>query len=41
MVQSVKEKDKAFESYVLDPNDERIAGLLRNEYDGLDFMRKA
>jgi len=34
-----KEKDKAFESFILDPNDERIAELLRTGYDGLDFMK--
>ena len=33
-----KEKDKAFESFTLDPNDEQIAELLRSGYDGLDFM---
>lgn len=34
------EKDKAFESFVLDPNDEKIAELLQSGYDGLDFMKK-
>ena len=33
-----KEKDKAFESFTLDPNDEQIRELLRSGYDGLDFM---
>jgi type IV secretion system protein VirD4 len=35
-----REKDKVFESFVLDPNDEQIAGLLRNGCDGLDFMQR-
>ena len=34
-----KEKDKAFESFILDPNDEQIRELLRSGYDGLDFMK--
>ena len=34
-----KEKDKAFESFILDPNDKEIAELLRSGYDGLDFMK--
>ena len=34
-----KEKDKAFESFILDPNDKQIAELLRSGYDGLDFMK--
>ena len=34
-----KEKDKAFESFVLDPNDPQIKELLRSGYDGLDFMK--
>jgi type IV secretion system protein VirD4 len=34
-----REKDKAFESFVLDPNDGQIAELLRSGYDGLDFMK--
>jgi type IV secretion system protein VirD4 len=33
-----KEKDKSFESFVLDPNDPQIKELLRSGYDGLDFM---
>jgi type IV secretion system protein VirD4 len=33
-----KEKDKAFENFVLDPNDPQIKELLRSGYDGLDFM---
>ena len=33
-----KEMDKAFDSFILDPNDERIRNLLRSGYDGLDFM---
>ena len=36
-----KEKDKAFESFVLDPNDSQIKELLRSGYDGLDFMSKS
>jgi type IV secretion system protein VirD4 len=36
---SDKEKDKAFESFVLDPNDPQIRELLRSGYDGLDFMK--
>jgi len=35
-----KEKDKAFESFILDPNDARIKELIRTGYDGLDFMKK-
>jgi hypothetical protein len=34
-----KEKDKAFESFVLDPDDGQIAELLRSGCDGLDFMK--
>lgn len=34
-----KEKDKAFESFVLDPDDELIKRLLQSGYDGLDFMK--
>jgi hypothetical protein len=34
-----KEKDKAFESFVLDPNDPQIRELLKSGYDGLDFMK--
>jgi type IV secretion system protein VirD4 len=34
-----KEKNKAFESFVLDPDDEQIRELLRSGYDGLDFMK--
>ena len=34
-----KEKDKAFESFVLDPNDPQIKELLRSGYDGLDFLK--
>ena len=34
-----KEKDKAFESFTLDPNDKQIAELLRSGHDGLDFMK--
>ena len=33
------EKDKAFESFVLDPNDEQIAELIKSGYDGLSFMK--
>jgi type IV secretion system protein VirD4 len=35
-----KEKDKSFESFVLDPNDPQIKELLRSGYDGLDFLKK-
>ena len=35
-----KEKDKAFENFVLDPNDEYIRKLLQSGYDGLDFINK-
>ena len=38
---SDKEKDSAFESFVLDPNDKQIRELLRGGYDGLDFMKGA
>ena len=34
-----KVKDKAFESFVLDPNEPQIKELLRSGYDGLDFMK--
>jgi hypothetical protein len=34
-----REKDKAFESFVLDPNDDRIQEFLRSGYNGLDFMK--
>ena len=37
---SDKEKDKAFESFVLDPNDEQIEGLIKSGYDGIDFMNE-
>ena len=36
---SEKEKDKAFESFVLDPDDELIKGFLQSGYDGIDFMK--
>jgi hypothetical protein len=36
---SDREKDRAFESFVLDPNAPQIAELLRSGYDGLDFMK--
>lgn len=35
-----KEKEKAFESFVLDPNDEQITKLIRTGYDGLDFIKQ-
>jgi type IV secretion system protein VirD4 len=35
-----KEKDKAFDSFILDPNDEQIRELLRSGYDGLEFMKE-
>jgi hypothetical protein len=34
-----KEKDKAFESFVLDPDDAQMRELLRSGYDNLDFMK--
>jgi type IV secretion system protein VirD4 len=34
-----KEKDKAFESFVLDPNAPQIKELLWSGYDELDFMK--
>ena len=34
-----KEKDKAFESFILDPNDEQMRELLRSGHDGLDFLK--
>ena len=34
-----REKDKAFESFILDPNDPQIKALIRSGYDGLDFMK--
>lgn len=34
-----KEMDKAFESFVLDPNDAQIAELIKSGYDGLEFMK--
>jgi type IV secretion system protein VirD4 len=36
---SDREKDRVFESFVLDPNDPQIAELLRSGYDGLDFIK--
>jgi hypothetical protein len=36
---SDKEKDKAFENFILDPNDPQIRELLRSGYDGLDFLK--
>jgi len=35
---SDKEKDKTFDSFILDPNNEQIRGLLRGCYDKLDYM---
>jgi len=35
-----KEKDKAFENFILDPNDKKIRELLQSGYDGLDFMER-
>jgi len=35
-----KEKEKAFESLILDPNDAQIKELLKTGYDGLDFLKK-
>lgn len=37
---SDEEKDKAFESFVLDPCDPTIRELLRTGYDGLDFLKE-
>ena len=34
-----EEKENAFDSFVLDPNDGQIAELLRSGYEGLDFLR--
>ena len=34
------EKDKAFDSFILDPHDPAIRELLKTGYDGLDFMKK-
>jgi hypothetical protein len=34
-----KEKDKAFESFILDPDDKQIRELLHSGYDGLDFIK--
>jgi len=34
-----KEKDKAFESFILDPNDTLIKELISSGYDGLTFMK--
>ena len=34
------EKEKAFKSYVLDPNDPLIKSLIKTGYDGLDFFKK-
>lgn len=35
---SEKEKDKAFDSFKLNPQDELIKELLQSGYDGLDFL---
>ena len=37
---SDEEKNKTFESFVLDPADPAIRELLRTGYDGLDFMKE-
>ena len=34
------EKEKAFDSFILDPNDSAMRELLKTGYDGLDFMKK-
>ena len=34
------EKDKAFDSYILDPHDPTIRQLLETGYDGLDFLKE-
>lgn len=34
------EKEKAFDSFILDPNDPVMRELLKTGYDGLDFMKK-
>ena len=34
------EKEKAFDSFILDPNDPAMRELLKTGYDGLDFMKK-
>ena len=34
-----KEKETAFDSFVLDPSDPQIKELLRSGYDGLEFLK--
>ena len=34
------EKEKAFDSFILDPNEPAMRELLKTGYDGLDFMKK-
>ena len=34
------EKDKAFDSYILDPHNPTIRQLLDTGYDGLDFLKE-
>ena len=34
------EKEKAFDSFILDPDDPAMRELLKTGYDGLDFMKK-
>jgi hypothetical protein len=35
---SVQEKDEAFDSFVLEPNDTFIRGLIERGYEGVEFM---
>lgn len=35
------EKEKAFKSFILDPNDKLIKNFLTTGYDGLDFLKKS
>lgn len=34
------EKDKAFDSFILDPHDQTIQQLLKTGYDNLDFLKQ-
>ncbi len=35
-----KEKDKAFDSFILDPSHPQIMELIKTGYDGLEFMKE-
>jgi len=35
-----KEKDKAFDSFILDPSHPQIVELIKTGYDGLEFMKE-